>query len=199
MYEASKRILDIVVASAGLIVAAPLMLLVAILTKLSSEGPVIFAQERSGKDGTPFLIYKFRSMAVHSEAVRLALADHNELAGPVFKIREDPRVTALGRLLRKYSLDELPQLFNVLRGEMSLVGPRPPLPVEVAQYEPWQRGRLAVKPGLTCIWQVSGRSHIHFEEWVRLDLQYIRQRSLWLDLKLLLLTIPAVITGRGAY
>ncbi len=199
MYEVTKRIFDVVVAFAALILCAPLMLAVAMATRLTSGGPVIFAQERAGQNGVPFRLFKFRSMAVHSEAVRTALVAHNDVAGPVFKMRDDPRITPLGRVLRKYSLDELPQFLNVLRGEMSLVGPRPPLPEEVKHYEPSQLGRLAVKPGLTCIWQVSGRSQIPFDEWVRMDLDYIRSRSFWFDLKLIILTIPAVISGRGAY
>lgn len=199
MYPTIKRIFDVVVAASALVLCAPLMVLVALLIKLTSPGPVIFMQERVGFKGQRFGMLKFRSMSEYAEAVRTSLAAQNEIPGPVFKIRDDPRVTPIGRVLRKASIDELPQLLNVLKGEMSLVGPRPPTPGEVEQYEAWQLRRLEAKPGLTCIWQVSGRSHIAFDEWVRMDVEYVEKQSFWLDLKLLLLTIPAVITGRGAY
>ncbi|MFQ6132071.1 MAG: sugar transferase [Armatimonadota bacterium] len=199
MYPIAKRVLDVVVAASALVLCAPLMAIVSLLIKLTSPGPLIFVQDRVGLNGRHFNMYKFRSMATYAEEVRGSLAAQNEIPGPVFKIRNDPRVTPVGRFLRKASIDELPQLVNVLKGEMSLVGPRPPVPEEVAQYEPWQMRRLDVKPGLTCIWQVSGRSHILFDEWVRMDIEYVEKQSFWLDLKLLLLTIPAVITGRGAY
>jgi lipopolysaccharide/colanic/teichoic acid biosynthesis glycosyltransferase len=197
-YESAKRVMDVLGAGMGMVLLGPLALLLAILVKLDG-GPVIFRQERLGKDGKPFALFKFRSMREDAPQRREDLDAENECEGPVFKIRRDPRITRVGAFLRRSSLDELPQLWNILRGEMSLVGPRPPLPTEVACYEPWQRERLAVKPGLTCIWQVSGRSNIPFEEWVRMDIEYIRRRNIWLDLRLLLLTIPAVITGRGAY
>jgi lipopolysaccharide/colanic/teichoic acid biosynthesis glycosyltransferase len=159
---------------------------------------VLFRQTRCGLYGRRFTLYKFRTMVEGAEE-RLAELQHlNEMDGPVFKSRRDPRVTRLGRLLRKFSLDELPQLWNVLRGDMSLVGPRPPIPDEVARYERWQRRRLSMKPGLTCLWQVSGRNELTFEEWMRLDLEYIDNWSLWLDLKIALKTIPAVLRGRGA-
>ncbi len=187
-YRVIKRLLDIVGA-----------LVTAIGVKLTSRGPLFFTQTRLGKNGQPFTLVKFRSMIVGSENVRENLLDANELDGPVFKIRKDPRLTPIGGFIRKFSLDEMPQIFSVLRGHMSLVGPRPPIPDEVANYEPWQTERLAVKPGLTCIWQVSGRSDIGFEKWVKLDIDYVRSRSILLDLKLLLLTIPAVLSGRGAY
>jgi lipopolysaccharide/colanic/teichoic acid biosynthesis glycosyltransferase len=174
-------------------------LLCAVAVKLDSPGAVFFRQVRLGKDARPFPMLKFRSMTDGAHAERAALADANHMDGPVFKVRSDPRVTRVGRFMRKASLDELPQLWHVLIGDMSLVGPRPPIPEEVAHYEPWQRERLAVKPGLTCTWQVSGRSDIPFEQWVKMDIDYVRNRSLGLDLKLLLATIPAVITGRGAY
>lgn len=198
-YLAAKRIMDIVGAAAALLIAAPLMLPVALAIKLDSPGPVFFRQYRLGKDGRPFLFYKFRSMTVAAPDIRDSLLEQNEASGPVFKIRRDPRITRVGRIIRKCSIDELPQLMHVLTGEMSLVGPRPPIPAEVEHYEPWQTERLAVKPGLTCIWQVSGRSDVSFDDWVRLDIQYVRTRNLWLDIRLLLLTIPAVLTGRGAY
>jgi exopolysaccharide biosynthesis polyprenyl glycosylphosphotransferase len=198
-YLVAKRVLDIVGSLAALVLALPVMIGTAIAIKLDSPGPVFFWQYRLGKDGRPFRFYKFRSMTVGAPDIRDALLGANEASGPVFKIRRDPRITRVGRIIRRYSIDELPQLFHVLVGTMSLVGPRPPIPAEVEQYEPWQTERLAVKPGLTCIWQVSGRSDIGFDDWVRLDIQYVRTRNLWLDLKLLVLTIPAVITARGAY
>lgn len=198
-YLVSKRMLDIVVASVGLVVISPFVLAVALLIALSSPGPVLYRQTRVGARGRSFSCYKFRTMVSDAHHLRVQMVPLNEARGPVFKIRRDPRITPIGRWLRKLSIDELPQLINVLRGEMSLVGPRPPLPEEVAQYSNHQLGRLAVTPGLTCLWQVSGRSHIEFDEWVELDLEYIRRRSFWYDLWLLILTIPAVITGRGAF
>ena len=198
-YDIAKRALDIFGATVGLTLAAPVLLVAAVAVKLDSQGAVFHRQVRLGKDGLPFVMLKLRSMTVDAHEQRTALADHNEMDGPVFKIRSDPRMTRVGRLIRKASLDELPQLWHVLRGEMSLVGPRPPIPEEVARYEPWQRERLAVKPGLTCTWQVSGRSDIPFDRWVQMDVDYVRRCNFWLDLKLLLATIPAVLTGRGAY
>jgi len=198
-YDISKRALDIVGAAVGLTLATPALLVTALAIKLDSPGTVFHHQVRLGKDGLPFVMLKLRSMTVDAHEQRTSLANHNEMDGPVFKIRSDPRMTRIGRLIRKASLDELPQLWHVLVGDMSLVGPRPPIPDEVARYEPWQRERLAVKPGLTCTWQVSGRSDIPFEQWVQMDVDYVRRRNFWLDLKLLLATIPAVLTGRGAY
>lgn len=198
-YTFGKRAIDIVGSFVGLAIAAPVILVTALAIKLDSRGPVFHRQTRLGKDGRPFTMLKVRSMAQDAAQGRTALVEANEMAGPVFKIRSDPRMTRVGKIIRKASLDELPQLWHVLCGEMSLVGPRPPIPEEVAHYEPWQRERLAAKPGLTCTWQVSGRSDIPFEKWVQMDIDYIRKRSVLLDLKLLLLTIPAVITGRGAY
>ncbi len=199
LYEICKRALDIVAAFFGLLLALPLMMVSAIIIKFDSSGPLLFRQPRLGKDGRPFVMFKLRSMTQDAAELRALVAAGNEMAGPVFKIRSDPRVTRVGRFLRKASIDELPQLWHVLIGDMSLVGPRPPIPDEVARYEPWQRERLAAKPGLTCTWQVSGRSDIPFDRWVQMDIDYIRHRSLALDLKILLQTIPAVITGRGAY
>ncbi len=199
LYHTAKRIVDLLGASAGLVLTAPLMLFVAMAIKLESSGPLLFRHTRLGEDGRPFVMLKFRSMYQGAPAFQVQPIGENEIPGPVFKMRADPRITRVGRLVRKYSVDELPQLWNVLRGEMSLVGPRPPVPEEVARYEPWQRERLAVKPGLTCTWQVSGRSDIPFDEWVRMDIEYVRSCSFRQDLKLLLLTVPAVITARGAY
>lgn len=198
-YMVAKRLVDVVGASAALAMLALPMLVTALLIKLESRGPALFWQYRLGENGIPFRFYKFRSMVQNAEQVRQDLLSVNEADGPIFKIRRDPRITRVGRWIRKTSLDEAPQLFHVLQGKMSLVGPRPPLPEEVEDYEPWQRERLAVRPGLTCIWQISGRSDIPFERWVELDIIYVRSRSLLLDLKILLLTPWAVITGRGAY
>jgi len=195
----AKRALDITVAAALLVLAAPLMLLIALAIKLDSPGPVIFRQRRVGKDGRLFTFYKFRGMVADAEARLHEVAHLNEVDGPIFKSRRDPRVTRVGRVLRRTSLDELPQLWNVLRGDMSLVGPRPPLPTEVTRYEPWQRDRLLVPGGITGLWQVSGRNLLGFEDMVRLDLEYITRWSLWLDLRILLRTILVVLTARGAY
>lgn len=199
LYEVTKRCMDVIVSLVLLVLLLPLMLLVALAIRLDSPGAALLKQKRIGRGRVPFDCYKFRSMCVDAETKRKALAHRNEMTGPVFKIRSDPRVTRVGRVLRKYSLDELPQLINVLKGEMSLVGPRPPLPEEVERYEPRHMKRLEVKPGLTCIWQVSGRNEIGFERWVELDIEYIEHRSLWLDLVILARTVPAVITARGAY
>jgi len=193
-----KRLIDIAGASVGLLIAAPVLVATAIAIKLSSPGPVFFKQVRAGRHGRKFTMYKFRSMVVDAEALRAKLEHLNEMDGPVFKIKRDPRITGVGRFIRATSIDELPQLFNVLLGDMSLVGPRPPLPSEVCQYEPWQRRRLSVKPGLTGLWQVSGRNQVDFEQWMALDLQYIDNWSLWLDLVILLRTVPAVLRGSGA-
>ncbi|HHX39188.1 MAG TPA: exopolysaccharide biosynthesis polyprenyl glycosylphosphotransferase [Armatimonadetes bacterium] len=194
-----KRVLDLVLGLSAVIVSLPVMLLTALAIKLDSPGPVLFVQTRVGRWGEAFPLLKFRSMYVDAEARRAELEACNEASGPVFKIRNDPRITRVGRIIRKLSIDELPQLFNVIAGHMSLVGPRPPLPSEVAQYTPEHRRRLDVKPGITCIWQVSGRSNVDFERWVMMDVQYIEEESLWLDIRLLLRTIPAVLFGRGAY
>jgi lipopolysaccharide/colanic/teichoic acid biosynthesis glycosyltransferase len=177
----------------------PVIPLVALMIRLDSPGPVFYWQERVGKGGRSFRFYKFRSMRSDSERMREALESRNELAGPVFKMRNDPRVTSVGQFLRRSSLDEIPQILNVLKGDMSIVGPRPALPAEVAKYEPWHRCRMHVKPGITCLWQVAGRSHVSFDEWMRLDLEYIRRRSVGADLAIFLKTIPAVMARRGAY
>ena len=194
-----KRILDFVVALPMVIIASPIMILTALAIKLDSPGPVLFRQTRVGKWGEPFPCYKFRSMYIDAEQHLNELATLNEADGPVFKIKADPRITRVGRIIRKLSVDELPQLFNVLKGEMSLVGPRPALPREVAQYEYDQIRRLHAIPGITGLQQVSGRSDIDFKRWVELDLQYIAEQSLWKDIQILLKTIPAVIWSKGAY
>ncbi len=194
-----KQLADLVLAAVALIALAPLLLVIAVAVKLSSPGPVLFRQERCGLSGRRFTLYKFRTMVDGAEAQLAAVAHLNEVEGPAFKASDDPRVTAVGRFLRRTSLDELPQLVNVLKGDMSLVGPRPPLPDEVARYERWQRRRLSMKPGITGLWQVSGRAGLEdFNRWITLDLAYIDQWSLWLDLKILLKTVPAVLSTRGA-
>ena len=196
----AKWLLDFTGALFLLLLAAPVMLTVALLIKITSPGPVFFRQQRSGLNGAPFTIYKFRTMMSNAEQLKHELAAMNEMTGPVFKVTNDPRVTPLGKWLRKFSLDEFPQLFNVLRGEMSLVGPRP-LPVDEVKrfHDLAHRRRLSVKPGLTCLWQVKGRNEISdFKEWVRLDLEYIDNWSIWLDLQILLRTIPVVLVGTGA-
>jgi exopolysaccharide biosynthesis polyprenyl glycosylphosphotransferase len=194
----AKRGLDVAVSLLVLLLGLPLVVLVALAIKITSGGSVLFRQTRCGLNGRRFTLYKFRTMVHDAEVQRRELEHLNEMKGPVFKLRRDPRVTRLGRLLRKFSLDELPQLWNVLRGDMSLVGPRPPIPEEVAQYQRWQRRRLSMKPGLTCLWQVSGRNELDFDRWLELDLQYIDSWSPMLDFKILLKTIPAVLSGRGA-
>ena len=197
---ALKRFFDIVLSFLALIILSPLFLLIAIIIKMTSRGPVFFVQERVGYYGRSFLFYKFRSMYVDAEARKRALMEQNESKdGVIFKMKNDPRITPFGRIIRKTSMDELPQLLNVLLGDMSLVGPRPPLPSEVQQYSLDDRKRLNVKPGITCIWQVSGRSDIPFKKQVELDKEYIQSQSLWNDLLVLLRTIPAILSGRGAY
>jgi exopolysaccharide biosynthesis polyprenyl glycosylphosphotransferase len=196
--SALKRLLDIAASSAALLALSPILSLVALAVKLTSRGPLLFRQERVGLHGRTFAMLKFRSMVSNAEALKAELTLKNEQTGPVFKMKHDPRVTAVGRFLRKHSIDELPQLVNVLRGDMSIVGPRPPLPSEVARYEAWQRRRLSVRPGLTCVWQVSGRNQISFEQWMLLDMQYIDHWNLLQDLRLIMRTVPVVLTGRGA-
>jgi exopolysaccharide biosynthesis polyprenyl glycosylphosphotransferase len=194
-----KRVLDIALASFLLLIGMPIAGMIALTIKLTSGGgSVLFRQTRCGLNGRSFTLYKFRTMVEGAEERRRELMHLNEMDGPVFKLRSDPRVTRLGRLLRRFSLDELPQLWNVLRGDMSLVGPRPPIPEEVAQYQRWQRRRLAMKPGLTCLWQISGRNDLDFDRWMQLDLEYIDSWSPLLDLKILLKTVPVVLSGRGA-
>ena len=195
----TKRAFDMLAGTLILLGCAPILLLIALAIKLDSPGPVFFPQARVGKDGRPFRMLKFRSMRQDADRLLAELRDHNEASGPLFKMRNDPRVTRVGRILRRTSLDELPQLFNVLRGEMSLVGPRPPLPREVADYEDWQHGRLRAIPGMTGLWQVSGRSDVPFHDMVRLDIHYIRNWSLALDLEIIIRTVPAVVGNRGAY
>jgi exopolysaccharide biosynthesis polyprenyl glycosylphosphotransferase len=196
---AAKRATDLVLSGLGLLLLTPLLAAVALAIALTSPGPVIFRQERVGLGGRPFVLRKFRTMVAGADGMLGELADRNEADGPLFKLRQDPRVTPLGRWLRRYSIDELPQLLNVLRGEMSLVGPRPPLASEVARYEDWQLDRLEVRPGLTGLWQTSGRSELSFDEYVRLDLFYVENWSLAYDLYLLAKTIPTLLSPRGAF
>jgi len=195
-----KRILDTAVSALALIMLLPLLTLTAIAIWVENPGPIFYTQIRVGLNGRHFKFYKFRSMVVNAEKIKQELAAYNESAsGVIFKMKKDPRITKVGRIIRKFSIDELPQLINVLKGDMSLVGPRPPLPLEVGEYTLEERKRLHVIPGITCLWQVSGRSDIPFTDQVRLDMQYIQSASFLNDIILLLKTIPAVLTGRGAY
>jgi exopolysaccharide biosynthesis polyprenyl glycosylphosphotransferase len=194
-----KRTLDIVISAAALIILSPFFLLITVLIKKTSDGPVFFRQKRCGLNGRVFTLYKFRTMVQHAEKMLDSLKKHNEMSGPAFKMSKDPRVTPLGQWFRRMSIDELPQFVHVLFGDMSIVGPRPPIPSEVAHYQTWQRRRLSMRPGLTCLWQIKGRNKIvNFDEWMRLDLQYIDEWSLWLDFKIFLKTIPVVLFGIGA-
>lgn len=187
-YKFFKRVIDVVCSLVGLLGLSPVLIIVSILIKLESDGPIIFSQDRIGYKGQKFKMYKFRSMVVNAEELKKKLAEQNEMSGPMFKMKNDPRVTKVGKFIRKTSIDELPQLINILKGEMSLVGPRPSLPKEVKEFEPWMMERLEVKPGLTCYWQVSGRNDIDFEDWMKLDIKYVRERSFWLDMKLIFKT-----------
>lgn len=199
-YLVMKRIIDCVISAAALILLAPLLLLIALAIKLSSpRSPMFYRLDWLGKNGKPFCGYKFRTMVPNADRLKQQLLAFNEMHGPVFKMRNDPRVTRLGRFLRKFSLDELPQLFSVLKGDLSLVGPRAPLREEAERFEFWQRRKLSVKPGISCLWQINGRGEIRdFDEWARLDLEYVQNASLLLDMKIILMTIPAVLSGRGA-
>lgn len=187
-YKFFKRAIDVVCSLAGLLVLSPVLIIISILIKLESDGPIIFSQDRIGYKGKEFKMYKFRSMVANAEELKKKLSEQNEMSGPMFKMKNDPRVTKVGKFIRKTSIDELPQLINILKGEMSLVGPRPSLPKEVKEFEPWMMERLEVKPGLTCYWQVSGRNDIDFEDWMKLDIKYVRERSFWLDIKLIFKT-----------
>lgn len=195
---AFKRAIDLAGSAVGMLLLSPVLFAVAILVKLTSPGPALYAQTRLGRNGRPFKFYKFRTMVNGADAMKNGLMARNEMDGPVFKIKDDPRVTKVGRILRRYSIDELPQLWNVFVGSMSLVGPRPPVPEEVANYETWQRRRLSMKPGLTCLWQINGRNNTDFETWMRQDLSYIDNWSIGSDMKILFKTLPVVLTGRGA-
>ncbi|MBR1965599.1 MAG: sugar transferase [Lentisphaeria bacterium] len=195
-----KRLMDIVLSIFAVIIGSPIFLLTAFLIKVTSPGPIIFSQVRVGKFGRHFKFYKFRSMYIDAEARKAELMKHNESGdGVIFKMKRDPRITPIGRFIRKFSIDELPQLFNVLLGDMSLVGPRPPLPSEVRTYTLEERKRLNITPGITCLWQVSGRSELPFSKQIALDKEYIASQSIWKDFLILLKTVPAILTGKGAW
>ena len=199
-YLLFKRVFDILCAIIGLLILSVLFFIIGLLIKLEdNRGSVFFKQTRIGKDGKPFEMYKFRSMVSNAEDLKASLMDKNEATGPVFKIKNDPRVTRVGKFIRKTSIDELPQLINVIKGEMSLVGPRPSLPQEVAAYSSYERQRLKVVPGITCYWQVGGRSNLSFSEWVELDLKYIRERNLFIDFKLIIKTFFVLFGSKNAY
>ena len=198
IYEISKRAIDIIGAGSGLLLLSPVIAIVACAVKFTSKGPVFFSQKRVGKNGELFDMYKFRSMVVNAEELKEKLAHQNEMSGPMVKMKDDPRVTKVGKFIRKTSLDELPQLWNVLKGDMSLVGPRPSLPKEVAQFEKWMYKRLSVKPGLTCFWQVSGRNNIDFEDWMKLDIKYVDERNIWIDIKLIFKTVLVLFGDKNA-
>lgn len=198
IYLFIKRIIDIVGSLIGLIILSPLLVIVGILIKIESKGPIIFAQDRIGKNGKIFRMYKLRSMVKNAEELKKKLMAENEMSGPMFKIKDDPRITKIGKFIRKTSIDELPQLLNVLKGDMSLVGPRPSLPNEVLEFEPWMNKRLAVKPGLTCYWQVMGRNNIDFQHWMLLDIKYVETRSIVVDIKLIIKTFFVLFGDKNA-
>lgn len=198
-YSIFKRMLDIFGAIIGIVLLSPVLLVLSILIKLESKGKVLFSQKRVGLNGKEFKIYKFRSMVENAEDLKKNLEDKNEMSGPMFKIKNDPRITQIGKFIRKTSIDELPQLINVLKGDMSLVGPRPSLPKEVENFEPWMLKRLAVKPGLTCYWQVSGRNSISFHEWMELDIKYVNEMSIYVDIKLIFKTFLVLFGDKNAY
>jgi lipopolysaccharide/colanic/teichoic acid biosynthesis glycosyltransferase len=193
----AKRVFDVAIATVGLILLSPVLAVIAIWVRIGDGSPAVFRQTRVGLQGRPFEMIKFRTMEIDAEARLADVEGLNEINGPAFKLTDDPRVSQTGRFLRRFSLDELPQLWNVLRGEMSIVGPRPPLPSEVVNYDIWHRRRLTMKPGMTGLWQVAARREAEFDRWVRMDLEYIDRWSLWLDVKIILRTIPAVLTQQG--
>ncbi|WFB45246.1 sugar transferase [Clostridium perfringens] len=199
IYSFLKRVIDIFGAGFGLIILSPIFLIVAIAIKFEdSKGSVLFSQKRVGQYSREFNMYKFRSMVSNAEELKAKLMEQNEMSGPMFKMKHDPRITKVGKFIRKTSIDELPQLINILKGEMSLVGPRPSLPKEVAKFEPWMLERLEVKPGLTCYWQVMGRNDIDFEDWMKLDIKYVHDRNLWLDIKLIFKTFFVLFGDESA-
>lgn len=197
-YKFIKRTIDIIGSLFGLIILSPILLIVMAAIKIESRGPVVFAQERVGYKGKRFKMYKFRSMVENAEELKEKLKDQNEMNGPMFKMKNDPRVTKVGRIIRKTSIDEIPQFINVLKGDMSLVGPRPSLVKEVEEFDDWMLRRLDVKPGLTCYWQVSGRNDIDFEEWMKLDIKYIEEQSILVDIKLILKTVLVLFGDKHA-
>ena len=199
VYEIFKRIIDIIGAGLGLILLSPIIAIVACAVKFTSKGPIFFSQKRVGKNGELFEMYKFRSMVVNAEELKEDLEEQNEMSGPMFKIKDDPRITKVGKFIRKTSIDELPQLWNILKGDMSLVGPRPSLPKEVEQFDNWMFKRLSVRPGLTCYWQVSGRNNIDFEDWMKLDVKYVEERNIWIDIKLIFKTIFVLFGDKNAH
>lgn len=199
LYYIAKRFIDICGSSIGLIILSPFLLIIVIAIKLDSKGPVIFSQERVGKNGRRFKMYKFRSMVTNAEELLAKLKDKNEMSGPMFKMKEDPRITKVGKFIRKTSLDELPQLINVIKGDMSLVGPRPNLPREVEKFSDYHKLKLLAKPGLTCYWQVMGRNNIGFEDWMKLDIKYIEERNLWVDIKLIIRTFFMLFGDKNAH
>lgn len=198
MYFVTKRIIDLLGSIIGLILLSPILIITAIVIKLDSKGPIFFIQERVGKDGECFNMYKFRSMVIDAEEKLYKLKDKNEMSGPMFKMKNDPRVTRVGSFIRRTSIDELPQLFNVLKGEMSLVGPRPNLPREVIKFTDYQKDKLLAQPGITCYWQVMGRNNIDFEQWIELDIKYVRDRSTWVDIKLIFKTVGLLLGDENA-
>ncbi|EKO1912538.1 exopolysaccharide biosynthesis polyprenyl glycosylphosphotransferase [Clostridium botulinum] len=198
MYFVIKKIIDLLGSIIGLILLSPILIITAIAIKLDSKGPVFFIQERVGKNEQAFNMYKFRSMVIDAEERLYKLKDKNEMSGPMFKMKDDPRITKIGRFIRKTSIDELPQLFNVLKGEMSLVGPRPNLPREVIKFTDYQKNKFLAKPGLTCYWQVMGRNNIDFEDWIELDIKYIRKRNTWEDIKLIFKTVGVLFGDDNA-
>jgi len=197
-YFIIKKIIDVIGALCGIILLSPVMIVVAIWIKLDSKGPVFFGQNRVGQDGKAFKMYKFRSMCTNAECLLDDLKSKNEMSGPMFKMKADPRITKIGRFIRNTSIDELPQLFNILNGEMSIVGPRPSLPKEVAQFTSFQKQRLIAKPGLTCYWQVRGRSDVSFEEWMEMDIEYLAHRSIFVDIGLIFKTVGVLFGDKGA-
>ena len=200
IYLFFKRAMDIIGSLCGIILLSPLLIIVALAIKIEDpKGSIFFSQQRCGKDNQLFPMYKFRSMVSNAEELLEELMEHNEMDGPVFKIKDDPRITRVGKFIRKTSIDELPQLFNILKGDMSIVGPRPAIPHEVAEYSNYHKQRLLVKPGLTCIWQVSGRNSIGFDEWMDMDLEYIEKRNLWMDIKLIFKTVFVLFGDENAH
>jgi exopolysaccharide biosynthesis polyprenyl glycosylphosphotransferase len=198
MYSLTKRFIDVLGSMIGIILLSPIFFVVAALIKIDSKGSVIFSQTRVGKNGKEFKMYKFRSMVVNAEELKKKLLAQNEMSGPMFKMKDDPRITKIGKFIRKTSIDELPQLINVLKGEMSLVGPRPSLPKEVERFEPWMKKRLEVKPGLTCYWQVNGRNNIDFNDWMKLDIKYVEERNIYIDIKLIFKTFFVLFGDKNA-
>lgn len=199
LYSIIKRLVDIVGAFTGIIILSPLLIIVAIRIKLDSKGSAIFSQVRVGYKGKEFKIYKFRTMVEDAEELKKGLENKNEMTGPMFKIKDDPRITKIGKIIRKTSIDELPQLLNILRGDMSIVGPRPSLPSEVKGFNTWMLKRFEVKPGLTCYWQVSGRNNITFNDWMKLDIKYVEEKNLFIDIKLILKTVLLLLGDKNAF